>query len=230
MDDRAHILIVDDEPDIRQVLQLLLQSGGYVVSSADNGRAAIDYVSSHPDIDLILLDIMMPVLSGIDACRELRNLTNAPILFLTAKSADNDQMEAYERGGDDFLTKPFSQAVLMNKVSALLRRYKQYKGKPEPGLHAAALTIDPLRRCVSREGVALALTDKEYSILEHLLHRRGCVVSACELYENVWKEKYLPASANTVMVHILNLRKKVELDASNPKIIRTVWGKGYQID
>lgn len=230
MNDHSHILIVDDEPDIRQVLQLLLQSGGYAVSSADSGVAAIDFVASHPDVDLILLDIMMPGLSGIDTCRELRALTNAPILFLTAKTGDSDQLDAYEQGGDDFLTKPFSQAVLLTKVSSLLRRYKQYKGKPEPGLHAATLTLDPLRRSVSREGMALDLTEKEYNILEHLLHRRGCVVSAQELYENVWKEKYLPSSANTVMVHILNLRKKVEQDASNPKIIRTIWGKGYQID
>lgn len=224
-----HILIVDDEPDIRDVLRLLLEPRGYVVSEAKNGATAIDFVDTHRDIDLIILDIMMPGLSGTDACDAIRERSNAPILFLTAKTGEADRLEAYRSGGDDFLSKPFSQAVLLAKVSTLLRRYKEYKGKPEFE-EASALNIDRARRAVTRAGVQLDLTDKEYSILDYLTSRRGQVVSAQELYENVWGEKYLPSSTNTVMVHILNLRKKVEDDASNPKIIRTVWGKGYQID
>lgn len=230
MNDRSHILIVDDEPDIRDVLSLLLTTRGYDVSCAADGSSAIDYIRSHAEIDLIILDIMMPGISGIDTCSAIRSLSKVPILFLTAKTAEKDTLEAYGSGGDDFLGKPFSQAVLLAKVSTLLRRYKEYKGKPETGLSASSIVLDQTQHTASKEGTALDLTDKEYSILEYLILHRGSVVSAQELYESVWGEKYLPSSTNTVMVHILNLRKKVEADASSPKIIRTVWGKGYQID
>ena len=228
--DRSHILIVDDDPDIREVLRLLLDSRGYQVSCAGDGQSAIDFIAGHRDVDLIILDILMPGLSGTEACGELRALTNAPILFLTAKTNESDRLEAYSSGGDDYLSKPFSQAVLLAKVASLLRRYTQYKGKAETGLSVSGLTLDLNRHSATKDGLVLDLTDKEYSILEYLVQHRGSVVSAQELYENVWGEKYLPSSTNTVMVHILNLRKKVETDASSPKIIRTIWGKGYQID
>lgn len=230
MYDGSHILVVDDEPDIRYVLRLLLEKHGCAVSEAGDGEQAVSFVASHPDLDLIILDVMMPGISGIEACDAMRAYSNAPILFLTAKTAESDRLDAYRSGGDDFLSKPFSQAVLLAKVESLLRRYKLYRGKPEPGMTVSSLSVDLGRRSATRAGAALDLTDKEYSILEYLLRRRGCVVSAQELYEQVWQEKYLPSSTNTVMVHILNLRKKVEDDASSPKIIRTVWGKGYQID
>lgn len=230
MYDGSHILIVDDEPDIRDVLRLLLEKHGYAVSESGDGTEAVNFVASHPDLDLVILDMMMPGVSGTEACDAMRAYSNAPILFLTAKTGEADRLEAYRSGGDDFLSKPFSQAVLLAKVESLLRRYKQYRGKPDAGLTASSLSVDLARRSVTREGASLELTDKEYSILEYLLRRRGSVVSAQELYEQVWQEKYLPSSTNTVMVHILNLRKKVEDDASSPKLIRTVWGKGYQID
>lgn len=230
MYDGSHILVVDDEPDIRDVLRLLLERHGYIVSEAGDGSSAVNFAAMHPDLDLIILDVMMPGLSGTEACSAIRAYSNAPILFLTAKTGEDDRLDAYRSGGDDFLSKPFSQAVLLAKVESLLRRYKLYRGKTDAGMSVSSLTIDLSRRSVTREGTPLELTDKEYSILEYLLRRRGSVVSAQELYEQVWQEKYLPSSTNTVMVHILNLRKKVEDDASSPKIIRTVWGKGYQID
>ncbi|MCM1149534.1 MAG: response regulator transcription factor [Butyricicoccus sp.] len=230
MYDGSHILVVDDEPAIRDVLRLLLEKNGYTVSEAGDGASAVGFVASHPDLDLVILDVMMPGISGTEACDAMRAYSNAPILFLTAKTGEDDRLAAYRSGGDDFLSKPFSQAVLLAKVESLLRRYKQYRGKPDAGLTVSSLAVDLTRRNVKREGARLDLTDKEYSILEYLLRRRGSVVSAQELYEQVWQEKYLPSSTNTVMVHILNLRKKVEDDASSPKIIRTVWGKGYQID
>lgn len=230
MYDGSHILVVDDEPAIRDVLRLLLEKNGYSVSEAGDGTSAVNFVALHPDLDLVILDVMMPGISGTEACDAMRAYSNAPILFLTAKTGEDDRLEAYRSGGDDFLSKPFSQAVLLAKVESLLRRYKQYRGKPDAGLTVSSLAVDLTRRSVTREGARLELTDKEYSILEYLLRHRGGVVSAQELYEQVWREKYLPSSTNTVMVHILNLRKKVEDDASSPKIIRTVWGKGYQID
>lgn len=230
MYDGSHILVVDDEPDIRDVLRLLLERQGYTVSEAGDGAGAVNFVAAHPDLDLIILDVMMPGISGIEACDAIRAYSNAPVLFLTAKTNEDDRLAAYRSGGDDFLGKPFSQAVLLAKVESLLRRYKQYRGKPDAGMTVCSLAVDLTHRSVMREGSPLELTDKEYSILEYLLRRRGSVVSSQELYEQVWREKYLPSSTNTVMVHILNLRKKVEDDASSPKIIRTVWGKGYQID
>ncbi len=227
---KPRILIVDDEPDIREVLRLLLEADGYEVNEAADGNEAVNFAAMHKDIDLIILDVMMPGMSGYETCSKIREYSNAPALFLTAKTAENDKLDAYSSGGDDFLGKPFSQKMLLAKVSALLRRYHQYKGKPDLSLPVSSLKLDLQRHRVYKGDDLIDLTDKEFSILEYLCNHRGSIVSAQELYENVWQEKYMPSSTNTVMVHVLNLRKKVEDDASSPKIIRTVWGKGYQID
>ena len=229
MANRSHILIVDDDADIRQVLQLLLRDS-YNVSEAADGPAAIRAVEENADIDLIILDVMMPGMSGLEVCDRLRALTNAPVLFLTAKSAESDRLKAYRSGGDDFLSKPFSHGELLAKVGSLLRRYKEYRGKPEAALAIENLEIDFSARSVKNAGSPVQLTDTEYAILEYLLHNRGSTVTTSVLYEAVWKERFLPGSGNTVMVHVLNLRRKIEEDPSTPKIIRTVWGKGYQID
>lgn len=228
--EKIQILIVDDEPDIRDVLRLLLETRGYVVHEAADGQSAISFMRAHGDIDLVIIDVMMPGMNGYETCAGIRQFSNAPALFLTARSGEDDRLSAYHSGGDDFLAKPFSQAVLLAKVSALLRRYTEYKGKPEAGLTVSSISIDLQKHKAFKDGVQLELTDKELSILEYLVTNRGAIVSAQSLYENVWQEKYMPSSTNTVMVHILNLRKKIEDDASNPKIIRTIWGKGYQID
>ena len=229
MPTKSNILIVDDDADIRNVLRLLLQER-YTVTEAADGMAAVDYLRTHPDTDLIILDVMMPGMSGYETCDTLREFSNAPVLFLTAKSAQSDRISAYSSGGDDFLSKPFSQEELLAKVGSLLRRYKEYRGKPEAALAIENLEVDLGTRSVTSAGKPVLLTDTEYAILEYMLRNRGKTVTAQELYEAVWKEKFLPGSGNTVMVHVLNLRRKIEANPSSPKIIRTVWGKGYQID
>lgn len=229
MIEQSHILIVDDDPDIRKVLEILLKEK-YFVSQAADGPSAIACLRANPQIDLVILDVMMPGMSGYDVCTELRKLSNVPILFLTARTAEDDRLTAYSSGGDDFLSKPFSPGELTAKVVSLLRRYREYRGKPDIGLSLGELEVDLASRSVKRLGVPVALTDTEYSILEYMLKNRGRTVTAPELYEAVWKEKFLAGSGNTVMVHVLNLRRKIEETPSSPKIIRTVWGKGYQID
>ena len=229
MADTSHILIVDDDPDIRKVLFFLLKDN-YFVEEAAHGAAAVEYIAAHPETDLVVLDVMMPGMSGYEACGKIRALSNAPILFLTAKSAEADMISAYGSGGDDFLSKPFSQGEFLAKVNSLLRRYKEYRGKPAEALTIDGLEVDLETHSVKSSGKDVTLTDTEYAILEYLLKNRGSTVTAAELYESVWKERFLPGSGNTVMVHVLNLRRKIEETPSAPKIIRTVWGKGYQID
>ena len=230
MDDSIRILVVDDEADIRRIIRILLESQGYRVLEAPNGRLAVETIRKEPDVDLILLDIMMPKLSGIEASREIRSISSAPILFLTARTQEQDKLEAYSSGGDDYLAKPFSHGELLMKVDSLLRRYRVYKGKVTGKQLKSDVVLDEENRRILRGGEALELTETEYSILQFLADHRGSVVSVAQIYEGVWHEKYMPASNNTVMVHIVNLRKKLEDDPANPRLIRTIWGKGYQID
>ena len=224
------ILVVDDEQDIRRIIRILLESSGYQVAEAPNGLAAVEYIRQQPNVDLVLMDIMMPGLNGIEASRAIRERCSAPILFLTAKTQERDKLEAYQAGGDDYLAKPFSHAELMMKVESLLRRYRVYKGKTSGQLLRADVMLDEPGRRVLRGGRPVELTETEFEILCFLAARRGSVVSVEQIYEGVWHEKYMPSSTNTVMVHIVNLRKKLEEDPANPRLIRTVWGKGYQID
>ncbi len=225
----SRVLIVDDDPDIREVLRLLLKER-FFVAEAENGPAAIDYIRQNPDTDLIILDVMMPGMSGIEACARIRELSNAPVLFLTAKSAEQDRVSAYQSGGDDFLSKPFSQAELLAKVGSLLRRYHEYRGKQESVITIDNLELDFGSHSVRSNGKPVVLTDTEYNILEYLVKNRGTIVTAAQLYEAVWGEKFLSGSGNTVMVHVLNVRRKIEENPSSPRILRTVWGRGYQID
>ena len=224
------ILVVDDEQDIRRIIRILLESSGYQVAEAPNGLAAVEYIRQQPNVDLVLMDIMMPGLNGIEASRAIRERCSAPILFLTAKTQERDKLEAYQAGGDDYLAKPFSHAELMMKVESLLRRYRVYKGKTSGQLLRADVMLDEPGRRVLRGGRPVELTETEVESLCFLAARRGSVVSVEQIYEGVWHEKYMPSSTNTVMVHIVNLRKKLEEDPANPRLIRTVWGKGYQID
>ena len=225
--DKIRILAVDDEPDLRALLRILLKNKGYEVLEAASGQEAVDLVRSEPRIDLVIMDIMMPGLNGVQACAEIRRFSTVPMLFLTAKSQLSDKAEAYASGGDDYLAKPFSQNELMMKVESLTRRYRIYKGKQEPTT-AQDITLDETRCCALRGDQVIELTDKEYAILRFFFRNRGKIVDVQTVYEGVWGEKFLPASNNTVMVHILNLRKKLETDPANPRLIRTVWGKGYQ--
>lgn len=234
MERNPKILVVDDEPEIRNLLCILLKSNSYDTVTAENGELAIEAAKENPDLDLIILDIMMPKMSGTEACHEIRKFSKAPVLFLTAKSREIDKSEAYFVGGDDFLQKPFSQAELMMKVTSLLRRYFVYKGKedhtPEPVIHLGNLTIHTGNRRVKKNDISVDLTEKEYEILQYFCSHRGTVVDSVSLYENVWQDKYLDSSANTIMVHIVRLRKKIEDDPGNPQLIRTVYGKGYILE
>ena len=228
------ILIVDDESEIRMVIRLLLESAGYDVVEAGNGRAAVRSLREDAGIDLCIMDIMMPEMNGVDATAEIRKFSTVPIMFLTAKSLDTDKESAYTSGGDDYLVKPFSSKELLMKVEALTRRYTSYKNKAESSGELIRLyggvMLNPDAHEVTKNGSLVDVRDKEFDVLMYLSKNRGRVVSPRELYSEVWGEIPLPSSSNTVTVHILNLRRKLEDDPSSPKIVRTVWGKGYQID
>ncbi|MCD8383089.1 MAG: response regulator transcription factor [Clostridiales bacterium] len=233
------ILVADVEPEIRQLLHILLRNKGYQVIEAANGRDAVDMVDKHPELDLILLDIMMPEISGLEACRRIRERTKAPILFLTARNTERDKGAAYDMGGDDYLAKPFSQGELLMKVTSLIRRYRVYggAGEDESGDSAGqwngaadALTVDAKARRVKKHGREVKLTDKELDLLLYLLQHRGEILDIKSIYEAVWQSKYMPSSDNNVMVYIQRLRKKLEDDPVNPTLIRTVYGRGYQVD
>lgn len=228
------ILIVDDEPDIREVVSVLLGSEGYRVVQAENGGSAVEMVYADKEIDLVLLDIMMPGMTGVETCEMIRKRSAVPILFLTAKSQDQDKVEAYSGGGDDYLVKPFSQTELIMKVRSLLRRYKEYQ-KPvstdqESPTLGKNIVLDAKSRSAIKDERRIPLTEKEYAIMQFFASHKGEIVGNKELYEGVWNDSYLPSDGNTVMVHILNLRKKLEEDANHPEVIKTIWGKGYRVE
>lgn len=227
------ILVVDDEREIRNVLRLLFENQGYEVIEAANGAQAVRKMREISGVDLCIMDIMMPELSGIEATEEIRKFSNVPILFLTAKSLEKDKLDAYGVGGDDYIVKPFSPRELLMKVTALVRRYNQYAGKEMEGDAISlpcGVIIHPSKREVLKNGEPVDIREKEYELLLFLAKNKGKTISASEIYESVWGEMPLPSSNNTITVHILNLRRKLEDGASGTKLIRTVWGRGYQID
>ena len=186
MEETIRILVVDDEPDIRRICRILLENSGYTVLEAATGLEAVETIRRCPEIDLILMDIMMPDLDGYDACSRLRACSTAPVLFLTAKTQENDKRRAYDAGGDDYLAKPFSHAELMMKVESLLRRYRVYKGKINGKILRQDIVLDEENRRVLRDGAAVELTETEFSILQYLAAQKGKVVSVNDIYENVF--------------------------------------------
>lgn len=227
-----NILIADDNGEIREIVRVLLESEGYHVIEAVDGQDAVCKIDER--IDLIILDIMMPIKSGFKACVEIREKTSAPILFLTAKTQDSDKCMAFSAGSDDYLSKPFSYTELVSRVKALLRRYYVYKGKERVELpdliYINGLAINTSINEVSKDEEEVELTNLEYKILLLMAHHRKKIFSAQNIYESVWQEPYFYTCNNTVMVHIRNLRSKLEKDPQNPKYIKTVWGKGYRIE
>ena len=227
------ILVVDDEADIRKILRLLLQKQGYTVCEATNGTDAVGLVRDG-GIGIVIMDIMMPKMNGVEAVAQIRGFSNIPVLFLTARSLDADKEEAYLSGGDDYLVKPFSAKELLLKVESLLRRYMIYEGKNKGEgrvlSFACGIEVELDSKTVRKNGETVSLRDKESDIFFYLLDRRGQTVSSGEIFEAVWAEKVLPSSANNVMVNMLNLRKKLEDDYQSPKLIKTVWGKGYRFE
>ena len=232
MADERLIMIADDDPDIREVVRILLESEGFRIVEAVDGDDAISKID--PAIDLYILDVMMPGKSGYQVCRAIRAASTAPILFLTAKSQYGDKSMGFSSGGDDYLPKPFSYTELTARVKALLRRYYVYRGKEseesKEKIVIRDLVIDRLTCEVRLAGAEVQLTDIEYRMLLLMAENRRKVFSAQNLYESIWNEPYFYSCNNTIMVHIRNLRRKIEPDPDNPQYIKTVWGKGYRID
>ena len=227
MPEQYKILVVDDEPDIRGLLKIVLEKDGYAVVEAENGELAVELVKADPALSLVIMDIMMPQMNGVDAAAEIRAASSVPILFLTAKSADSDKVLAFGSGGDDYIVKPFYATDLKLRVSALLRRWNQYRVEQSVPEETHEPEINAEEKALYKGGEKIALTEKEYELFSLLSSARGRTFSPVEIYESVWKETYLPSSSNTVLVHIANLRKKLGDDQN---MIRTVWGKGYVID
>lgn len=241
MEIHGKILIADDDPEIRNVLRMLLEEEGYQVISAENGEEVLK--KADDTIDLFILDVNMPVMSGFAAGAELRKRTYAPMIFLTAYSGESDKAIGYSAGADDYIVKPFSNAELLFRVKALLRRAKHYSsssadalpaGKPQTPAEAPGqiryqdLVLDTDSQSVSRDGEMIALTGTEFRILELLFTHRKKIYSLENIYQSVWKEEAVGDAA--IMVHIKNIRKKLGDSSKNPRYIKTAWGKGYYAD
>lgn len=224
-----YILIVDDDSDIRNLLGIYLENEGYQYIKCDNALSALEIIDKSK-IVLILLDVMMPKLDGINACIRFREKTNAPIIFISAKTDDMDIVNGLMSGGDDYVTKPFNPVQLMTRVKAQIRRYKKYNTHIEiPNtLEYNDLTLNTETHQVWVNGNEIILTFKEYEILELLLKNRNNVLSMKQIYEAVWHEDFISAE-NTVMMHIANIRKKLDYDKQSRNYIKTVWGRGYKI-
>lgn len=227
------ILIIEDEEEIREGICVLLGDDEYTFIEAENGEEGLALLTE--DLDLVILDIMMPGLDGIEVCRKIRQRSSVPVLFLSAKAQETDKLVGLKTGADDYLTKPFSYMELNARVKALLRRYHVYRGREENGSvpEAGWIELDDIKVSLTHNEVLLKgqeinLTEKEYQILLMLMKKPYRAHSARLLYEEIWKEPYFYGANSTVMVHIKNLRRKIETDPQNPCRITTVWGKGYQ--
>lgn len=229
----SKLLIVDDDKDIRNLLRIVLQNANYEVLEAVNGDEAVALCG---ESDLILLDVMMPGKDGFTVCREIREKTRAPILFLTAKGQEYDKIIGFSAGGDDYIVKPFVPSELLARVSAQLRRYLDYGGRnsaQSPNVNRIRineLLIDEDSCKVTVNGNEINLTATEYRILLLLCKTKGKVFSVQNIYESIWEEPYFHTANNTVMVHIRKLREKIETDPQKPKYIKTVWGMGYKVE
>ncbi|EEL51171.1 MULTISPECIES: response regulator transcription factor [Bacillus cereus group] len=226
------ILIVDDDADIVQLIALHLKQEGYKVIKAYDGVEAI-YMLDTNDIQLVLLDVMMPTMDGVEVCRRIREKFNIPVMFLSAKSADIDKVIGLSTGADDYITKPFSMMELVARVKAQLRRYTYFNQVPsevhENKIQIRGLEIDELSRTVMLYGKSINLTKTEYDILHLMAKNRNRVFTLEEIYESVWRER-AHESNNTVMVHIARLRNKIEENPKESTIIQNVWGVGYKIE
>ena len=229
----AKILLIEDDQDIREGVRILLESESYAVAEADSGVAGLRLLTG--DTDLVILDVMMPGMSGLKTCEEIRKTSYVPILFLTAKAQESDKLIGLMAGGDDYLAKPFSYAELLGRVKALLRRYQVYRGKGGAGrtdryLETAGLRVNLDFNQVFADGEEKELSTIEYKLLLLMMQHPRRIFSAQQLYESIWEEPYFYTCSNTVMVHISKLRAKIEQDPQKPRRIATVWGKGYRFE
>lgn len=229
---KKKILFADDDQEIRAVVRVFLESEGYEVIEAVNGEEAVRLADD--TLDLIILDVMMPGKNGVSACAEIRRTLTVPILFLSARTQDSDKTVGFGAGADDYLAKPFSYSELAARVKALIRRYHVYKGKEteasEGVLTVRGLSVDRSCNEVFMEGKEILLTDLEYRMLLLLISNRGKIFTIENIYETIWQEPFFYSANNTVMVHIRNLRRKLEHDPKNPSYVVNVWGKGYRVE
>lgn len=234
--DGVKILVIEDDADIREGVRILLESEGFLVDEAENGKIGLRKLSE--DISLVILDIMMPGMSGIRVCEEIRKESFVPILFLTAKAQESDKLLGLMAGGDDYLPKPFSYAELFGRVKAQVRRYTVYSNSSdEPHgqerteyIESGGIRIHTVFNEVTVNGKTVELTDIEYHILLLMMQNKGKIFSAQNLYESIWNEPYFYNCNGTVMVHIRKLRVKIEANSQEPVYIKTVWGKGYRFE
>lgn len=227
------IMIVDDERDIRNLIKIYLMNEKYEIVEAADGIEAVELVDD--SFDLILMDVMMPKLNGVDACHKIRANYNMPIIFLTAKGEDTDKLTAFSFGADDYIVKPFNPIDLVSRVKANIRRYREYNISKKLEEHkdevkVGSISLNTVSHIVRKNGEAIKLTKKEFAILSLLFLNRGRVFNLEQIYEHVWGEDCILNAESTVSVHIRNLREKIEDDITDAKYIITVWGVGYRVD
>ena len=224
----AKILVVDDEKVLVKGVKFNLENEGYQVEVGYDGQEAVD-LAREGSFDLIMLDLMMPKIDGLQACMRIREFSNVPIIMLTAKGEDTDKIIGFECGADDYITKPFNLLELKARVRALLRRSGSAGQKQEAGqLTVGHILLDPAQRAAWRDGQRVELTAKEFDLMELLMRNPGRVYSRENLLNIVWGYEYI-GDYRTVDVHIRRLREKLELDSANPEYIRTKWGVGYSL-
>lgn len=229
--DKKLILIADDEKEIRDILTLLLTGDGYAIETAENGQSAVDSASA--DIDLYILDVNMPGLSGIMAAAEIRKSYDTPIIFLTAYSSESDKVMGFSVGADDYIVKPFSNVELLMRVKAILKRSPAYTVSAPACQDANRLTfqdavLDLDSQSLMKNGETIALTYTEFKILELLASHKKKIYSLENIYQSIWDDNAVGDSA--IMVHIKNIRKKLGDNSRTPTYIKTAWGRGYYID
>ena len=225
-----HILIVEDDKEIREGMQIYLQSQGYKVFQAADGVEGLEIIEKE-EIHLAIVDIMMPRMDGIRMTMKLREKHDFPVIMLSAKSEEVDKITGLNIGADDYVTKPFTPMELMARVNSQLRRYRKFLEKlaPKENVHViGGLEINEEAVEVTMDGNPVKLTPIEYKILLLLAKNPGRVFSAEEIYERVWQEKAI--NTDTIMVHVRNIREKIEIDPKNPKYLKVVWGVGYKIE
>ncbi|MGI5997667.1 MAG: response regulator transcription factor [Lutispora sp.] len=231
MINKETVLIVDDEKEISDLIEIYLKNDGYNVLKAYNGLEAIKILEEN-EVHLIILDIMMPKMDGIQACMKIREERNMPIIMLSAKSQDMDKIIGLSTGADDYVAKPFNPLELMARVKSQLRRYTRLNTtnqRKKDEIEIGNISINVATHEVIVDGKEVKLTPKEFDILELLARNKGIVFSTQRIFESVWKEDYYE-SDNTVMVHIRKIREKIELDPRKPQYIKTVWGVGYKFE
>lgn len=232
----THILVVDDEKEIADLVEMYLQNETYIVHKCYDGKEAVAIIENKK-LDLAILDIMIPTISGFELCKKIREKDNYPIIMLTAKDAEIDKIMGLTIGADDYVTKPFLPLELIARVKAQLRRYKRYGAdareemlQNEELLFCKGIILNVKAHQCTMEEKEIALTPTEFSILELLCRKKGQVVSSEELFHSIWEDEYYSKSNNTITVHIRHLREKLGDRIDRPKYIKTVWGVGYKID